>query len=209
METKNELRCPVCGSSDFEVTSKQGTVSVPFGPEIAVEDETFICRVCSAAIDFSRSYDESRSNALEQSRRGSVDSMIDYLSKEGYSLAAMERALDLPQRTMSRWKSTGEVSSTGMALLRIVRTFPWVLQVAQAKFEPIQAYKIFLQNAVSTLVTMTQHSSNTWFQQAVPQSQSVFCFFVYPQEPNVVPFSVPGVISLPPTNIIIGEVACK
>ncbi|MEI6155236.1 MAG: hypothetical protein WCQ90_14245 [Deltaproteobacteria bacterium] len=210
METKNELQCPVCGFSDFEITSKGAVVKAPFGPDIQVENKKYICRTCSAEVDFSRNYDESRSSALEQSKRESIDSMIDYLSKEGYSLAAIERALDLPQRTISRWKSSRELSSTGMALLRIIRTYPWMLQVAQAKFEPVQACKIFLQNAVSTIVTMAQYStSNMWFQQTVPQNQGFICFFGYAKQTIASPTEIfQEVMSLPTKNTIPFEV-CK
>ena len=46
----------------------------------------------------------------------------------------MERALELPSRTIARWKG-GEVSAATLALLRITRTFPWILEVADAHFD--------------------------------------------------------------------------
>ncbi len=49
-------------------------------------------------------------------------------------MAYVERALDLPARTVARWKS-GEHSASALALLRVVATYPWMLEVAEHRFD--------------------------------------------------------------------------
>ena len=83
--------------------------------------------------------------------------MLSHLSKIGYSMAAIERALELPQRTISRWKANKELSSIGIALLRIIRTYPWILEVAEKKFDFNDAWIIYIQNAVNDFISLASY----------------------------------------------------
>ena len=107
------------------------------------------CIDCGTIVEYSKLFDKSYEKAIENSQKNSIENMLENLSKKGYSLSAIERALELPQRTISRWKTTGDLSSVGIALLRIINTYPWILNVAQNKFEPICARNVFIQSAVS------------------------------------------------------------
>lgn len=168
---KNEFQCPACGSQKTSFSESTIGVQSPYGPEVEMQEKTYACLDCGEEFDYSKSYDNTYRDALETSKKASVAAILEHLSVE-YSFSAVERALDLPQRTLSRWKSTGDTSAIGVALLRIIRTYPWILRVAQARFEPTVACDIFVQTAVNTLLSMTHHSTaRAWLDKIVrPQT---------------------------------------
>lgn len=65
-------------------------------------------------------------------------------------MAYIERALRLPQRTLARWK-TGECSAPAIALLRLVRTYPWLLAVADDSFNVLSARQTLIVEAGKAL----------------------------------------------------------
>ena len=60
--------------------------------------------------------------------------MLEDMNNAGISMAMFERVFELPPRTLTRWKA-GDFSSSALALLRIAATFPWIIKVAEHKFE--------------------------------------------------------------------------
>ncbi|MDA3822348.1 MAG: hypothetical protein PF450_07045, partial [Bacteroidales bacterium] len=78
------------------------------------------------------------------------------LNRDGYSNASMERALGLPSRTLARWKKENSISpsSSGIALMRIIRSFPWILDIAENNFDQKKAMSIFLTNAMNEIVNI-------------------------------------------------------
>ena len=128
------VHCPVCGSDDVTKNSEQKSLTVPFGPTVNYSNIDFTCKSCGESGDFSYETDRNISQAIAESQRVSVDSMISQVSSSGITMSYIERALDLPQRTITRWKATG-CSSGSLALLRIVRTYPWILGVAERGFD--------------------------------------------------------------------------
>lgn len=158
-----DFTCPVCGSSNFEVIEENEIVAAPFGEEKTVPLLKIKCNICESLTDYSKIYEAEYSNALEESKKQSIEYILNNLNNKGYNLASIERALDLPQRTISRWKSTGELSSTGLALLRIINTYPWILHVAQNKFETACARNIFIQNAMTDLLSIYSSYNHSYF----------------------------------------------
>lgn len=174
---RNEFQCPACGSQKASLSERTVGVQAPYGPEVEIQEKTYTCLDCGEEFDYSKSYDNTHRDALETSKKASVSAILDHLSVE-FSFSAVERALDLPQRTLSRWKSTGDTSAIGVALLRIIRTYPWILRVAEAKFEPAVACDTFVQTAVNTLLPMARQSSpRTWFD-SITLPQTNFIQFV-------------------------------
>lgn len=181
---KNNIKdftCPVCGSSDFEIIQQDEIVAAPFGEEKVVPLTKIKCNVCESVTDYSKLYESDYSDAIEDSKKGSVENILNNLANKGYNLAAIERALDLPQRTISRWKSTGELSSTGLALLRIINTYPWILHVAQNKFEPNCARNIFIQHAMNDLLSIYSSYNHSYFSEIgiVAQPKNLFIIAKY------------------------------
>jgi hypothetical protein len=81
--------------------------------------------------------------AIETADQRSLGSILEWLGEVGISMAFVERALRLPTRTVARWKA-GECSASGIALLRLVRRYPWLLEVAAAGFSEVAARKAVL-----------------------------------------------------------------
>src|SRR5690606_15728742 len=60
--------------------------------------------------------------------------ILESMSNVGITMAMFERVFELPTRTLTRWKN-GDFSASALALLRIVATYPWIIEVAEHKFE--------------------------------------------------------------------------
>lgn len=148
---KFEQECPVCGSSEIQIKPGHSFIAAPYGPSVSYEDNVSECDACGSIVSLSKFLDHTDQKALQESAKESYDSMLSYLKENGISSAYIERALELPQRTVSRWKFTGELSAISVALLRIVRTYPWILKVAERKFDPLVANKEMLKNAVEKM----------------------------------------------------------
>lgn len=127
--------CPVCGSGKIEREKKETSVCVPYGTEKKVSETLFKCSECKTTFGDDMSSDEVIRAALELSKREAVKNILSYFSDNRTNFAGMERALDLPQRTMSRWKVEGSVDAAALALLRMIRTFPWLINVADNKYD--------------------------------------------------------------------------
>lgn len=130
------LTCPSCGSTDVNVTTSQRSVAAPLGPSVSFEVETDTCATCGEVGDFTKRNDELIRTAENKSAVTSIESMLGTLSHHGCSMAYMERSLSLPTRTLARWKAGEGISAAGVTLLRLVATYPWLLEVADARFAP-------------------------------------------------------------------------
>lgn len=148
MKEESKIECPVCGSSQVDVLAGQSTIQAPYGPHVAYADNVWHCKTCGTDVDHSRVFENSDKLALEKSVTESIEKMIASLGDEGFTLAYMERALSLPQRTISRWKTNGDLSKIGITLLRVIRTYPWILKVAENKFDTTISKRILVENGV-------------------------------------------------------------
>lgn len=126
--------CPACGSDSISTTEIHNRIHIAYG-----DDEEYIeivdhCVSCGEEGDFSGENDTEINKALNIARRHSVCNMVDFLQSQNVKTAYLERALELPARTVNRWK-TKEPSASGLTLLRIIRTYPWILEVADADYD--------------------------------------------------------------------------
>jgi hypothetical protein len=96
---------------------------------VIYQERVDLCSACGTEGDFARENDAALAAAGKRSARAIIES----LAADGFSMAYFERAFGLPQRTMARWKA-GECSAGSLALLRVVRSYPWVLRVAERSF---------------------------------------------------------------------------
>lgn len=139
----NDVTCLVCGAGLLEHHVEQETLKIPYAPltEYPVEFQT--CLVCGETTSVGTLNDERREAAMAAALRASVSHMLDGLAQQGHSMASMERILGLSPRTMARWKN-GEISAAATAMLRFIRTYPWLLEVAEAGFDPSLAKELLL-----------------------------------------------------------------
>lgn len=156
--SENTSFCPVCGSGNVREVSKEIAVKAPFGPEVEKTETLIECTDCGSVLDAESDNDQQFEIAYRESAMQSIATMISKLEDKGYSMAATERALELPWRTLSRWKSGKGISAVGLALLRTVATYPWILEVAEQKFAPMAAGKIMCMQAYDVFTGLAQSS---------------------------------------------------
>lgn len=157
MNKIKNIKCPACGAIDFKLIKEEKSIQAPYGPELTETEITYTCNICDSEFDYNDIIGKKKESSLEISKKKSINEMLSHLSKIGYSMAAIERALELPQRTISRWKANKELSSIGIALLRIIRTYPWILEVAEKKFDFNDAWIIYIQNAVNDFISLASY----------------------------------------------------
>lgn len=156
--SENTSFCPVCGSGNVKEVSKAIAVKAPFGPEVEKTEALIECADCGFVLDVESNNDQQFEIAYRESAMQSIVTMISKLEDKGYSMAAIERALELPWRTLSRWKSGKGISAVGLALLRTLATYPWILEVAEQKFDPMAAGKIMCMQAYDVFTSLAQSS---------------------------------------------------
>jgi hypothetical protein len=149
----DDLICPVCESEDIQIEKLSQSHSYAYGGEFVFDQTLHVCQDCGEKGSFSNQLIEDNhetfSVALKEADRESLESIFEDLSIKGNSLAYIERSLGLAQRTLSRWKSQG-ASASGMALMRVVRTYPWILKVADENFDNGIALEELTRNAVKS-----------------------------------------------------------
>ena len=132
--SQNENICPKCGAMMNDFCELQEKVVAPYGAVKDYIEQVSACGECGYEI--SDDTDGSTYRALyEKSVAESIPAILDLLNQSGYSMVATERILELPFRTLSRWKTSGKPSAGGTALLRLLATFPWLLEVADSGYD--------------------------------------------------------------------------
>ncbi len=149
------MTCPACGSTEVSSSASIQEIAVPFSEPAVVDEVVDVCRVCGTEGDFLDRNQARVEVAVDAATRESVRRMIDGLGNQGITMAYFERAMRLPQRTLARWKG-GECSSPGVALLRLVSTYPWLLEVADDSFDAIAAQQKVVEAASRVLRGMVR-----------------------------------------------------
>ncbi|MDH4318549.1 MAG: hypothetical protein OEV64_09190 [Desulfobulbaceae bacterium] len=156
----NEKQCPVCTVGTLvEITSTQ-TIRESYGGMASIALKDYRCDTCESTGDF---FDENEAlihDHIEQLKKKAVQNILNDFISNNVSMAAIERALSLPQRTLTKWKNeVSNPSATGLTLLKFIRTFPWLLEVADNDFNFDTAQKIHISNAMKIFVESLKFSS--------------------------------------------------
>lgn len=148
----NETKCLFCGKEAVRIETYEMQVSEPYGESSVVTLREKVCEHCGFVED-DEANDVVVQKELATLKRGSMVRMLDTLNSMGHTNAAMERVLGLPARTLARWKNehTMSPSAAGVALIRIIRTYPWILAVADERFDEGKASSALLKAAVDQI----------------------------------------------------------
>jgi hypothetical protein len=146
-----QKKCPICGSEDVTEKVNEQQLSLPYGDDSTFKVTELYCDECEEFTIDRESSDEALSEALASGKMDSVNRMLDFLSENGVTNAYLERALDLPVRTVARWKK-GKFSASSLALLRMVRTFEWLLEVAEVNYREPDSTQIMLKHNIELLL---------------------------------------------------------
>ncbi|MES2217175.1 MAG: hypothetical protein V4501_02055 [Pseudomonadota bacterium] len=144
------IACPVCASKDTARHEKMGSGKLTLGPEFAFKEILYRCNSCQEEGDFTEESDKNYLFAQKNAQALLVKNIIDDMSNVGISMAMLERVFELPQRTLTRWKN-GDFSASALALLRIIVTYPWMIGVAENRFERSYASFILIKVGIDEL----------------------------------------------------------
>lgn len=119
--------CPICGNKNIQRNIKTKMIEEPFGGQKKIKIVQYTCSDCDASGDFFNENEEKLQKTINQLKKIAVKNTLGYFISKGYSLATLERILELPQRTLRVWKH--EIPPAGVTLLKFVRLFPWLLDI--------------------------------------------------------------------------------
>ncbi len=129
------VTCPFCDSDDVTTIEVKEQFPVPFVGQILVCHPVYRCNNCEEEGDFDHSLDKELDKRLDKENLASAPKLMNDLVSQGITMTYFEKALRLPFRTTARWKR-GEISHSALALLRLIRFSPELLEVADENFSP-------------------------------------------------------------------------
>lgn len=149
--------CPFCDSDNVDKITVTERFPVPFDNDAQIEHALFRCNDCEEEGDFDNSYDREVTKAINKANLASAPVLMEALTKSGKTMVYLEKALKLPYHTTARWKR-GRVSHSALALLRIIRFSPDLLELAddnfsehaQAKYRLKQLFNFFDKHTINT-----------------------------------------------------------
>ncbi len=153
--------CSICNSKNLRLEENDENIHAPFGSIATIKKKKYICSDCGFSF-YPDQYLAEREKALEKSKKDSIPAILNNLKENGYNMSVIERSLDLPARTISRWKSKRDGNAMGLALLRIVNTYPWIIDVAQHKFDSIYSCAMLVQNTAKEMLDFTIKINNNF-----------------------------------------------
>lgn len=170
--------CPICGENTLKQIDSEQIITEPFGGQKILKVKEYYCETCESKGDFfDENEDNIKKNIIELKNRA-VNNILENFRKNKISLSAIERALELPQRTLTRWKNLAtKPSSTGIALLKFLRIFPWLLEVAENKYNYSIAQKIHMNAAFQKMLNQMNFDKNDFTEAGiVTTAKSAFIY---------------------------------
>jgi hypothetical protein len=156
----NDIHCPLCDSKDIETKVRIKSFFEPFAGSLEAKLNEHHCDNCGMSGDFLKNNDEIIQGILDQLKERSSISILSDFANHGYNFSSLERALELPQRTLTKWKNTGKTSAAGLTLLRFLRLFPWLIEVADKGFDYQEAQRTCINAALKTVSFQDPFSSS-------------------------------------------------
>jgi DNA-binding transcriptional regulator YiaG len=157
------IECPVCGSTHLEKIISNEILKGDLGKNTYYQKISYKCLDCESESegDSSNENDNAINFALETLKKEYIKSTLDYFIENKISFSSVERILNLPQRTLTKWKNgVSQPSAAGIALLKFLRVFPWLLNAAEQSYDYDISQKIFLQSTFNTLLQRMSFSKN-------------------------------------------------
>lgn len=145
--------CPLCGHDQINHEIRTETVSDNYSGSVNISLTYDSCQQCGTDGDFGKQNDRLIREALDELKAESVKDILEGFSHDNINFAGMERALELPQRTLAKWKNgTSSPTAAGVTLLKFLRLFPWLVDVADYNFDFDNGQRIHIQDAVGKLL---------------------------------------------------------
>ena len=150
---KENKLCPVCGSARLERIVQKETINGDMGKELTVDIPHVRCNECGSEGDFYNENEEVIEKAITNLNTACINDALNFFNERNISFAGIERAVGLPQRTLTKWKNgISSPTAAGIALLKYLRIFPWLIDVAEHKFDFNVSQKIFMGTALNMFI---------------------------------------------------------
>lgn len=133
----DELMCPACGYTGLAATEHSRVLEIPYGPSATILEKFHKCNACDFEGDIDGANDSIIEEALRENEAISVNLILDHLEAQGITMRYLERALRLPICITDKWKIGESISPEVIALLRIIRTYPGILEVSDGNFKAV------------------------------------------------------------------------
>lgn len=159
--------CECCGSDNTEVRTSSRFFPIPFSDVLEYKNSVIHCNECNEDVEFEENQSVDSFLSVENPNytaalRKSIDNMLSDLQKMDISQSHIERTFDIPARTLSKWRNDRNLpSAAAMSFLRIVRLFPWMLNVAEKNYDNEKSHHIALKNEVQYLFQKIEESGKT------------------------------------------------
>jgi len=153
--------CPVCGSSRLTKKIYEDNISEELGGSLSIDKVLYKCEDCESEGDFFDDNESIISTTIQSLKSDFVMSTLNEFASHRISFSSIERSLDLPQRTLTKWKNgASSPTSAGVTLLKFIKLFPWLLEVGENKFDYATAQRIHLNVAWQKIVSHMTFNEN-------------------------------------------------
>ena len=143
-----DLRCPLCGSDKVKLGKETINLSEPYGGEKSFEIDNYVCSVCDFEGDILDQNDFIIIKEANKLKAVACQNIIEHFEQQGISIRAIERILGLHIGSLSEYKTLiAQPDPAVVALLKFLRTYPWLLDVAEAKFSEEKTLQILIDAA--------------------------------------------------------------
>lgn len=186
-EITNSKSCPICGENQFNKIESNHSLSDPFGGEIHFVTHELECLSCGEKGDFFNENESLILNAQQELKSRAAKNIIDEFSNANINFSNIERSLSLPQRTLTKWRNEStKPSAAAVALLKFIKTFPWLLEVSDNQFAKENSQKIFLKTAFNQLINNLNFKESDFFNSGILTSSSTqILFFQFTKNENL------------------------
>ena len=132
----SDLLCPTCAMGKLQQEKKHITVS-KYGLSKSSDIEVLYCPVCEFESPVHTQDALVRKNLVKYLEQENARNILRKMAEENINFASLERALSLPQRTLSKWKQGAtKPSEAGIVLLNLLAVMPWLSQIVDHDYDP-------------------------------------------------------------------------
>ncbi|MDY0289877.1 MAG: hypothetical protein RBR15_13710 [Sphaerochaeta sp.] len=144
-------KCPVCSMGELQQEKRVLTLS-KYGLSESREVEVSFCPVCEAESYVHEKEESVRRDMVKLLEQRNVRILLEKMAQGKTSFASLERALALPQRTLSKWKQGAiNPSEAGIVLVNLLDLMPWLSQVVDNDYDPQLALSLQWANLCKSL----------------------------------------------------------
>jgi transposase-like protein len=176
-------KCPVCGSERLEHHLSADRLKGDLGKEAEYQKIFYKCPDCGSEGDFFDENSGSIETVLDELKKTYVTDILDNFTKNKVSFSSIERVLNLPQRTLTKWKNNASrPTAAGVALLKFLHLFPWLLDVAEHNFDYDVSQKVFIHTAFTVMLNKLSFSKTDIMTAGVSTTNTSSLLYFYAEK---------------------------